>query len=225
MKRIALILILLLCVCFFAGCDYEPTVFSDEFEMSVFYAATSKEYWLTITHFNEEKENYFIPKNKEYYPNERKYQKKIGSRIGEIKVLDDFLCYSNQNVKSITFDNEMRIGIVIHSISDWAFMNCVNLTAINLDGIEDISKLAFSGCVKLKQVFIGEKIKYIGYNAFANCNEELSVTVTATEPPEIKYGVFDGIEHLTIKVPADSMESYKNAEGWNEYSDKIVNIA
>ena len=58
MKRIALILILLLCVCFFAGCDYEPTVFSDEFEMSVFYAATSKEYWLTITHFNEEKENY-----------------------------------------------------------------------------------------------------------------------------------------------------------------------
>lgn len=101
MKRIALILILLLCVCFFAGCDYEPTVFSDEFEMSVFYAATSKEYWLTITHFNEEKENYFIPKNKEYYPNERKYQKKIGSRIGEIKVLDDFLCYSNQNVKSM----------------------------------------------------------------------------------------------------------------------------
>ena len=190
-----------------------------------------------------EKENYFIPKNKEYYPNERKYQKKIDSRIGEIKVLDDFLCYSNQNVKSITFDNEMRIGIeygcfmncrnltevknaaVIHSISDWAFMNCVNLTAINLDGIEDISKLAFSGCVKLKQVFIGEKIKYIGYNAFANCNEELSVTVTATEPPEIKYGVFDGIEHLTIKVPADSMESYKNAEGWNEYSDKIIKIA
>jgi cell surface protein len=242
-KRIALILILLLCVCFFAGCDYEPTVFSDEFEMSVFYAATSKEYWLTITHFNEEKENYFIPKNKEYYPNERKYQKKIDSRIGEIKVLDDFLCCSNQNVKSITFDNEMRIGIeygcfmncrnltevknaaVIHSISDWAFMNCVNLTAINLDGIEDISKLAFSGCVKLKQVFIGEKIKYIGYNAFANCNEELSVTVTATEPPEIKYGVFDGIEHLTIKVPADSMESYKNAEGWNEYSDKIIKIA
>ena len=53
MKRIALILILLLCVCFFAGCDYEPTVFSDDFEMSVFYAATSKEYWLTITHFNE----------------------------------------------------------------------------------------------------------------------------------------------------------------------------
>lgn len=64
MKRIALILILLLCVCFFAGCDYEPTVFSDEFEMSVFYAATSKEYWLTITHFNEEKKIILFPKTK-----------------------------------------------------------------------------------------------------------------------------------------------------------------
>lgn len=47
----------------------------------------------------------------------------------------------------------------------------------------------------------------------------------AIKPPEMMFGIFDGIENLTIIVPKESLDDYKIAEGWKEYSDFIISEA
>lgn len=243
MKKFALILVFVYFSCIFVGCDYQPQVYSDEFEMTVFLPSMSDDKLLTITRLKEEKEDYFIPKNHEFYPTEKKFENRTDAKIGEIRVLNDFLCFNSQKLRSITFEEGIRIGVEvgcfmncrnlkevinaegIHTIMYWGFMNCVSLANINLDGIEYIGNLAFSGCAGLNYVFLGEKIGGLGYNAFANCSQNLTVRIMAIKPPEMMFGVFDGIENLTIIVPKESLDDYKIAEGWKEYSDFIISEA
>ena len=59
---------------------------------------------------------------------------------------------------------------------------------------------------------------------FAACYGITSVYVDATTPP-ILYDAFAGIESFTISVPAGCGNAYKQAEGWSQYADYIVERA
>jgi hypothetical protein len=83
---------------------------------------------------------------------------------------------------------------------------------------------SFPYCSFLKNIVIGNGIKYIG-GSFYGCRTLSSVTIKATTPPVITNITFDkqdGWDPCTIYVPAESVESYKNAEFWSEYADHIV---
>ena len=122
-----------------------------------------------------------------------------------------------------------------------------NITKVNLPNITTLSKEAFSGCSNLKQALL-PKLVTIGEEAFlasgleeftipntcttlksrvfAYCEKLLNVTVEATTPPVmIREGegfsgyAFEGYNtHITIKVPAGTAATYKNATGWKEYA-------
>jgi hypothetical protein len=50
-----------------------------------------------------------------------------------------------------------------------------------------------------------------------------TITLYAEHPPTLEYA--EEMERVTtIYVPADSVELYKNAEGWSSLADKIVAI-
>lgn len=49
-----------------------------------------------------------------------------------------------------------------------------------------------------------------------------SIKVNATTPPKIEDYVFSVSTDLKIYVPAESVEAYKNAEGWRRYAQFIV---
>ena len=119
-----------------------------------------------------------------------------------------------------------------------------NITKVNLPNITTLSKEAFSNCTKLKQallpklVTIGEEAFWasgleeftipntcttINAGAFTYCRKMKNVTVEASTPPVMQQKdggyAFEGYNtHITIKVPAGTAATYKNATGWKEYA-------
>ena len=74
--------------------------------------------------------------------------------------------------------------------------------------------IAFFNCSSLEEITFGDKLSSIGDNAFNNCKALTSITIKSTTPPTI-IGTL-GKTKATIYVPADAVEAYKLAEGWNK---------
>lgn len=84
-------------------------------------------------------------------------------------------------------------------------------------------------CPKLKSVEIQGEIKYIyggrSFGAFGNCSNLETVTFRSVSVPSLGAYTFDGCNKLTnIYVPAESVESYKQAANWSDYADIIKPI-
>lgn len=91
-------------------------------------------------------------------------------------------------------------------------------------GIEEIGGYAFAGLKHLASVTIGDKITSIGDGAFYYCKNLKSVTCLATTPPTLGSDAFNNTNDCPIYVPAESVETYKAANGWSTYASRIQAI-
>ena len=104
-----------------------------------------------------------------------------------------------------------------------------NITTFNfIENLEVINNWAFTGCVNLESITIPSSIKCIGKEAFSDCTSLLTVTVNTLSVPILNSDAFP--DNLTnIYVPAELLESYKNASGdyryWVDYADIISAIS
>lgn len=90
--------------------------------------------------------------------------------------------------------------------------------------VTSIGKKAFYGSKSLRTViWYGNNASSIGDNAFTN-TLDLDLTIYATTPPALGNNVFSGVSSLTIKVPANSVNTYKTASGWSNYASHIEAI-
>ena len=101
------------------------------------------------------------------------------------------------------------------------------------EGATSIGAGAFTGCTFLESIELPSTLTEIGENAFAGCGDVTDIISFSTEPPAIfdgaalrsgtegSYdGVFDGINPaIPVYVPAESIEAYRNAEGWNYFTN------
>lgn len=114
----------------------------------------------------------------------------------------------------------INMGNNIRSIGDFAFVNTY-LVEINLpNSLKTIGKGAFQNCLELQEITLPESITSIGEAAFRSTSIT-TIYCKATTPPSIGSDVFLENE-LTIKVPTTSVNAYKLAENWSNYSDYIV---
>ena len=126
----------------------------------------------------------------------------------------------------------VTIGDSVTTIGEWAFKDCSSLTSITIpDSVTTIGERAFDGCSSLTSITIPDSVTTIGVDAFWACTTLTSVYCKATTPPSLGSRAFQYYDNnvggycnlnCRIYVPTESVEAYKSAEGWSEYTDDIV---
>ena len=145
--------------------------------------------------------------------------------------IGDRAFYSCQELKSIEIPNSVK------SIGKFAFAECSGLThAIIPNSVETPVQYSgagwFMGCTNLSHVTIGSSITQMGI-IFHRCPNITSVTCLATTPPitEDTWTVWDSgsperpsnfdlevYGQATLFVPVTSLEDYKTAKYWKQFS-------
>lgn len=76
----------------------------------------------------------------------------------------------------------------------------------------------------LKCVYIPAYVSSIGAGAFSECTSLIRVVCYATTPPTLGSSAFYNSGNAKIYVPANSVDSYKQATNWSTYADRIEAI-
>ena len=124
--------------------------------------------------------------------------------------------------------NSITIGDSVTSIGDYAFYNNTSLTEITIgSSVQSIGQMSLYGCKSLREVTIPDSVKYIYGYAFYNNTSLISVYCKAITPPQpVVSGSWDTFKNNAsgrkIYVPMESVESYKSAMFWGDYSNDIV---
>ena len=112
----------------------------------------------------------------------------------------------------------------VTSIGNSTFKDCSGLTSAYIgNGFESVGNGLFWGCTSLETVTIGSGCTSLGNQSFLYCYSLTSLTIYATNPPSIGGGAFNA-PNLTIYVPAQSVQTYKNDTWWSDYADRIQPI-
>ena len=129
----------------------------------------------------------------------------------------------------------VRLNENLTSIGDRAFFRCHSLCNINTDSgvttfrmpdtVTTIGDYAFYECYNTEfySVNIPSGVTSIGEYAFNGCYGMNAVYVYPTTPPLLGSDAFKNMKsNCAIYVPCDSYASYLSADGWSEYSSRIV---
>lgn len=114
----------------------------------------------------------------------------------------------------------------VTQITEMAFYRDAYLTDVIIpDTVRSIGYNAFVMCNNLQEITLPSSVTSIGDYAFEDCSNLASVTVLATTPPTLgTYTFGDNASGRKIYVPADSVNTYKAANGWSNYASDIVAI-
>ena len=123
--------------------------------------------------------------------------------------------------------NEVVIPYGVTNIRNCTFKNCDSLTCVQIsNSVKIIEEKAFQGCSSLKEITIPKSVKVIRSKAFAECGALKSITSWNTTPPEISQSTFSSVSKtIPVYVPAESVETYKKADGWSEFCNIVATSA
>ena len=118
---------------------------------------------------------------------------------------------------SVTIPNSVT------SIGDYAFAECFDLTSVTIpNSVTSIGFGTFSYCNGLTSVTIGNSVTSIDYGAFEGCTGLTEIYCLALVPPTISSGTFSSCYSATLFVPESSVDSYKSANYWKEFSNIVA---
>ena len=117
---------------------------------------------------------------------------------------------------------ELILPNSVTSIGNAAFSRCSGLTELTLpSSVKSIGWSAFYGCSGLTKLTLPNSVTSIGQSAFKGCSGLSEITSLAGIPPVCGSGVFDGVNKTNCEliVPKGSVAAYKQAYGWNGFSN------
>jgi len=107
----------------------------------------------------------------------------------------------------------------VTEIGEDAFEWCSSLTGITIPAsVTTIGNYAFRSCSSLTDVTIPASVTSIGRYSFAWCSNLVTISSLNAVPPTLGYNAFRDNNVLGVYVPADAIETYKEADGWSDFS-------
>ena len=143
-----------------------------------------------------------------------------GSKIMDIEPYTFKNCVK---LKEITLPESLTV------IDYCAFFGCSSLTKVVIpDNVFEIGKTAFYYCTSLTEATIGRSVRSIGEKCFDGCEKLATVICKRESPARLDVGAFmkdeehSGTKYIkSIKVPTTAVSTYKSADGWKDFSDRI----
>ena len=98
--------------------------------------------------------------------------------------------------------SELVIPEGVTQIKKYAFAGCIGLTSVTIPNtVTAIGEVSFSACIRLASLTIGNAVSTIGSQAFASCDSLTSVSLPESVI-SIGYGAFSGCHSLTsVNLP------------------------
>lgn len=97
--------------------------------------------------------------------------------------------------------------------------SCTKIDLSRTSGYDEIPSYAFESASSLTELLLPSCINSIGRYAFSGCDNLSILTCYAVVPPTLSSNALSGLsKDVVIKVPAQSVDLYKNAEGWKGYT-------
>ena len=126
---------------------------------------------------------------------------------------DDYVYTDIQSLLVCGMMDGSDFGVMDH------LSNCSVIDLSRTNGYNEIPSYAFESATALTELLLPSCINSIGRYAFQGCNNLSVINCYAVIPPALDYGVFDGVDNsIVIKVPAQSIDLYKNATGWKDFT-------
>ena len=151
------------------------------------------------------------------------YGRKGGDVLGDTLVVQDRIRIINR--QSLSRQSKVKAVILPESIEEIgveAFYHCENLDSIYIpNNLRIINPYAFAECVKLKSLNLSICLTHIGDGAFDRCDNLTKITTQALYPPYLAEDAFSSTVYTNavLYVPKESINSYKNADGWKQFSN------
>lgn len=159
------------------------------------------------------------------------------SNLQTIKLSNNLTSIPYQCFSKCSSLSSITVPASVETIGYQAFNETSSLNELVLnDGLKVISQQILTGSA-LKTLVVPETVEKLHYRCFHNAVLLESIYFKSTTPPE---AVFDGPDYVTtwsgfykagfytttgkttIYVPIGSGDLYRNAAGWNEYANQIV---
>ena len=119
------------------------------------------------------------------------------------------------SLTSVTIPNSVT------TIENYAFSGCSGLTSVTIpNSVTDIGSYAFYSCTGLSSITIPNSVTSIESYAFMDCSGLTSITSEATIPPSCGDASFFNVKKsIPVYVPANSVEAYKKAKEWKDFTN------
>ena len=148
---------------------------------------------------------------------------KVIFKGSKIKDIEPYTFKNCVKLKEITLPESLTV------IDYGAFFGCSSLTKVVIpDNVFEIGKTAFLGCTSLTEATIGRSVRSIGEKCFDGCEKLATVICKRESPARLDVGAFmkdeehSGTKYIkSIKVPTTAVPTYKSADGWKYFSDRI----
>ena len=157
-----------------------------------------------------------------------------GEEVTKLNLANDISNYAFAGCIGLT-------EVEVKGVGTDVFKGCPNITSVKVDcktvknwfadskakvqtltlgeSVTTINVNSFDGFSALKTVYLGSNVSTIGAKAFANCGKLDDVYCYAVRYPNVERNTFENsyLDYVTLHVPAESLNQYKNHETWGKF--------
>ncbi|MBR6981585.1 MAG: leucine-rich repeat protein [Prevotella sp.] len=114
-----------------------------------------------------------------------------------------------------------EVPSTVKKIDSYAFFMCRYLREVLFPlSLTEIGNSAFANCSSLTTLTLPNSMLRIGKNAFITCTMLGKITCYAMNPPVCTSETFSTSTYdIPLYVPSSTIDSYKNSDEWNQFSD------